>query len=72
MRSNRLMRLSGRRYVSYPYRARIQLRRKGHAYEWYHRRTPGSIRVFWTDLLPSEFGNLIDRLGSVLPPDLVK
>ena len=32
LRSCGLMRFSGRRYVSHSYRARIQLRRKGHAY----------------------------------------
>lgn len=33
LRSDSLsMRLSGRRHVSHPYRARIQLRRKGYAY----------------------------------------
>jgi hypothetical protein len=64
---SRSVRLSGRRYVSHPYRPRVQLRRKGHAYQWYHRRATRSVRLLRAHLLPSEFGYLIDR--AILSPD---
>lgn len=60
------MRLLGRRYVSDPYRARVQLRWKGHAYQWYYRRATRGIRLFWPNLLPSKLGSSIGIARIVL------
>jgi RNA polymerase Rpb2, domain 6 len=57
----------GRGYVTDPDRARVQLLWKGYAYKWDHRRTSGSLCLFWSYLLSS--GSLID--GTVTCPDII-
>lgn len=41
-------------HVPDPDRARLQLRWQGHAHQWHHRRTNGSLCLLWAHLLPGK------------------
>ncbi len=67
-----LTEVTGGRHVEDPHRERLQLCRQGHAYQRDHRRTHGSVCIFWTNILSGKtnYNTLCDKLINFLSQKL--